>query len=242
MLGPRHTRQLAGCITLLAAAVLVPVALQLTARHALAEEHGAPPVLFMSSCRCSVADDGSVTIDIEARTDLPINAVAATLRYPSDRLQVIQVSSDDSIIPLWIVKPYVSQDGLIAFAGIIPTPGYRGMAGRLFTVKMQKKGRGAAEVDFRDAELLANDGESTNVTGESEPLILDDIESTPAALCDADSDVANLSALLVQWAEEPDRCDQNRDGSLDLTDLSIYFSKSARVGSGVGVQGALRGP
>ncbi len=60
----------------------------------------------------------------------PVNLVDGTITFPSDKLQVTNISRDNSIVSLWIQEPVASssQDS-IAFSGGLPSPGFTGIAG-----------------------------------------------------------------------------------------------------------------
>jgi hypothetical protein len=93
-----------------------------------------------------------------------INNAEAVVKFPTDLLEVVSIDNKKSIFTSWIEQPYYSNDkGGISFNGGIPTPGYTGVAGEIFSVVLRAKDIGSANIFFSDAAIRANDGLGTNV-------------------------------------------------------------------------------
>jgi hypothetical protein len=102
-----------------------------------------------------------VLIDTQGQS---INNAEAVVKFPADLLEVVLIDNKKSIFTSWIEQPYYSNDkGGISFNGGVPTPGYTGVAGEIFSVVLRAKDIGSANIFFSDAAIRANDGLGTNV-------------------------------------------------------------------------------
>lgn len=94
----------------------------------------------------------------------PVNAISGNITFPVDKLQVVSISKTSSILSLWVTEPtYSNNAGTINFEGVVPNPGFQGSAGRIITINFKVIGKGDAVVKFSSAQLLANDGNGTNI-------------------------------------------------------------------------------
>ncbi|MBU1613221.1 cohesin domain-containing protein [Patescibacteria group bacterium] len=97
-------------------------------------------------------------------TDQAINACETEISFPTDKLEILSVSSKSSIFNLMVQNPtFSNQSGVINFSGVILNPGYTGSAGRLITLSFRAKNSGTVKLNFNSAQVLANDGLGTNV-------------------------------------------------------------------------------
>lgn len=93
-----------------------------------------------------------------------INAAEATVSFPNDKLEAKAVSKSGSVFTLWAVEPASSNaNGTVNFSGGLPNPGYQGSGGRVLTVTFKAKSSGTAKVTIGGAQVLANDGQGTNI-------------------------------------------------------------------------------
>ena len=104
----------------------------------------------------------SLMIDTENEE---INAVAAYLNFPQDKLEVVDIGKGGSILSLWPKEPsYSNQSGEIGFSGGIPN-GFKGQ-GKLISITFRVlpnvvQGT-AASISFKDSsQVLLNDGLGT---------------------------------------------------------------------------------
>ncbi len=96
--------------------------------------------------------------------DQPLNAVSGSLSFSTEQLEATSVTTGGSIIGLWVQTPtYSNTTGTVTFEGIVFNPGYTGSAGNLFTVTFKPKSAGSANVSFSSGQVLANDGQGTNI-------------------------------------------------------------------------------
>ncbi len=93
-----------------------------------------------------------------------MNAAGATLSFPTDILEVVSVSREDSIINLWIQEPTFSNTyGTVKFEGIVFDPGFKGASGQVITVHFRAKKIGVAPITLDSGTVLANDGMATEI-------------------------------------------------------------------------------
>jgi len=97
-------------------------------------------------------------------TSQAVNAVSVNLTFPVDKLQVVSISKSSSVLSLWVTEPtYSNNNGTVSFEGVVPNPGFQGVAGRIVTINFKVIGQGEAPVKFGTSQLLANDGNGTNI-------------------------------------------------------------------------------
>ncbi len=98
-----------------------------------------------------------------------INAAEGTLAFPTDLLEVTSLSKSGSVFSLWPSDPSASNStGKISYSGGVPSPGYTGSSGKIFTITFKVKSTGTAAIAASSGKILANDGQGTNIlTGQS---------------------------------------------------------------------------
>jgi hypothetical protein len=121
---------------------------------------------------------GSFTVTIIASSsDRALNAVDGAMSFPSDKLEVLSLSKEGSILSLWTEEPsYSNSAGSVKFSGVALNPGYTGSSGRVLKVNFRVKKSGSAALAFSSGSILANDGQGTN--------ILTSLNSTQLSLTD----------------------------------------------------------
>lgn len=110
----------------------------------------------------------TVSLNQEFNVDLvlvavdPVNSAEVTLRFPTDRLSVVSVSSTGSVITVWAAQPTFSNtNGTVSFAGG-RTSSFRG-SGKLVTVRFKALRTGDAAVWLGEGQVLLADGTGLNV-------------------------------------------------------------------------------
>jgi len=92
-----------------------------------------------------------------------INAVQATITYPSDMLEVKDVSRGGSFFTLWPKEPTVDHSaGTISFVGGIPHGSFV-VDGKILSITFRPKSSGGVEIDFdqENTSVHLNDGQGT---------------------------------------------------------------------------------
>jgi hypothetical protein len=181
--------------------------------------------------------------------DKSMNAASGTVTFPTDKLQVVSISKNNSIIDFWAQEPTFSNtNGTIKFEGVALPPGFQGGNGRLITITFKGKSTGIADVKMNGGQVLANDGVGTSilstVTGATftiktattpPPEVIDLDEETPIdetvpiiepdITCDSDSIIYSTTHPGQIWRKE-----NTAVFSWDITDdivaSRISFDKS----------------
>lgn len=95
--------------------------------------------------------------------DNPVNAVSATVSFPTDLLQVVSITKGGSIITNWAVEPAISNaNGTVRFEGVM-IGGFQGSKAPTLAINFKAKTVGAAKLSISSGSVLAHDGRGTNV-------------------------------------------------------------------------------
>ncbi len=121
--------------------------------------------LYISPSTGKISPNGNITVGVYVNSEgRSINNAEGTISFPADTVEVISLNRAGSIFSIWVEEPNFSNDsGRISFNGGLPTPGYTGTGGKIFTVTFHAKKSGSALLSFLAASVLANDGLGTNV-------------------------------------------------------------------------------
>ncbi len=94
-----------------------------------------------------------------------VNAVQADIKFPPEKLQVVNPVASTSFISVWVTTPtYSNTDGTLKFQGGLPNPGIKTSGGGISTVSFRVKSAGKAAISFLStSKVLRNDGEGTNI-------------------------------------------------------------------------------
>jgi hypothetical protein len=102
---------------------------------------------------------------VELKTDtggIPINAAQTTIYFPPDKLEVLNISKEDSIFTFWPEEPVFSNSsGKLSFSGGIPHPGFTGI-GNIVTINFKTKDEGLVLLALGEGRVLADDGKGTD--------------------------------------------------------------------------------
>lgn len=100
--------------------------------------------------------------------DASINAAKAEISFPKNILAVKTISKDGSIFSLWFQNPVFSNsEGKISFGGGIPSPGFKGMSGKVITINFQAKSVGQVKLVFKDKAIIENGPSGKNLCSSS---------------------------------------------------------------------------
>ncbi|MFA5131858.1 MAG: hypothetical protein WC444_00860 [Candidatus Paceibacterota bacterium] len=121
--------------------------------------------LSPASGTATVGKTFSIDVKITNNQD-PINAVSSVLSFPANLLEVVSISKSGSLINTWAEDPkFSNQDGSASFEGVILNPGFTGTTAKAVTVTFKAKAAGSAAISLKTGQVLANDGNATNVLG-----------------------------------------------------------------------------
>lgn len=109
------------------------------------------------------------TFNVEVLLDTDGEAISAadgTVTYSPDDLEVVSLSTADSVFSSWLVTPVVNEsEGTIRFQGLLSAQRtYSGSNGRLLTITFRALKKKASQVWFsQGAAVVAADGSGANV-------------------------------------------------------------------------------
>lgn len=127
-------------------------------------ESAASLSLSPSTGSFSTGDNVTIRVIVSSQNE-SINAVSGTLTFPIDKLQIVSVSKNSSIVNFWAAEPtFSNSSGKVHFEGVTLNPGFQGNAGVVLTLFMKAKSAGEVPLTFSVVSVLANDGQGTNVT------------------------------------------------------------------------------
>jgi hypothetical protein len=121
--------------------------------------------ITVSPANGSFSAGKTFTVDVYVSNNTEaINAVSGTISYPTDLLSIKSFSKSGSIVTLWPEEPaYSNANGTFKFEGAILNPGFSGSKGKVVTITFTAKAEGSAALSFSDGQVLANDGQATNI-------------------------------------------------------------------------------
>lgn len=122
--------------------------------------------LYLSPSSASYAIRQNFTVNVMVSSnDQAMNALSGTISFPADRLQVASVSKSGSAVTLWVSEPSFSNGaGTVNFEGVVLNPGYKGGGTKVLSITFRGVKAGAATVRFSSGQILANDGQGTDIT------------------------------------------------------------------------------
>ncbi len=151
------------------------------AQPRVGQSAGASLSLSPRSVTIEVGETTTVQV-LVASTGQAINAAEATVSFPKELLEAKTVSKSGSVFTLWAVDPAISNaSGTASFSGGLPSPGYTGGAKRVISITFRAKKAGMATLTIGAAQVLANDGQGTNILSGTGSAAITIREPAPAA-------------------------------------------------------------
>ena len=120
--------------------------------------------LFLSPGSGSFKTGDTFSVGLKVDTGgIPINAAQTTVYFPSDKLEVLNISKENSVFSLWPEEPSFSNvAGKVSFSGGIPHPGFTGV-GNIITINFKAKNEGLILLTLGEGRVLADDGKGTDI-------------------------------------------------------------------------------
>lgn len=129
--------------------------------------------LFVTKSFPTASVGDKLVLDVKVKSkDQSINAVSGSVIFPADKLRILSVSRDNSILNVWTRDPSV-QRNKISFEGVILNPGYQGGNGNIVRITFEAINTGEVSISFGDGSVLANDGLGTNILTDMIPTGFD---------------------------------------------------------------------
>ena len=105
-----------------------------------------------------------VTVRIVVSSTIPINAISGTVSFPTNLFSIESISKAGSLLNFWVSEPNFSQGaGTLNFEGVT-LGGFSGGSGTVVTAVLRAVKTGTGSVSFNSGQVLANDGQGTDVT------------------------------------------------------------------------------
>ncbi|MDP2648036.1 MAG: cohesin domain-containing protein [Candidatus Yanofskybacteria bacterium] len=155
-----------------------------------------------------------------------VNAVEVSLKFPADLLQVVDVSTGQSIFSVWNAPPELSNTaGRVTFTGGI-IPGINTSNGLISTVKFRVRAPGQAVISFLDtSKVLAEDGKGTNIlvaSGKATFDLLPSLSGGPAVSSPTHISPNNFyrnDTIVFEWERETEIQDYSYAFSSDPSEV-----------------------
>lgn len=105
-----------------------------------------------------------VTIRLVVSGSTPVNAISGSVSFPTSLLNIDSISKTGSVLNFWVKEPNFSEStGTLHFEGV-SLGGFSGGTGTVLTAVLQATKVGSAKINFTSGQILANDGQGTDVT------------------------------------------------------------------------------
>jgi hypothetical protein len=142
----------------------------------------------LDSQKVNVKTGEQFVVDVRVNSDESLNAVEGRLTFPTDVLSIKEIREGNSVLTLWIEKPYVD-GGEVMFSGIAPG-GFSGPQSLLFSLVFEAESVGEAELLLLEATALRNDGLGTNepVSLRNVGIVVKPGDSKPRTLAQSDTE------------------------------------------------------
>jgi hypothetical protein len=121
--------------------------------------------LVISPSSVSTKVGKTFSVDVVVNNNIgAINAVSSLISFPKDALQVVSLSKKDSFINLWAEEPAFSNEkGTVTLEGVALNPGFDKATGKVLTITFKAVQAGNVSVSVTSGQVLANDGNATDV-------------------------------------------------------------------------------
>jgi hypothetical protein len=106
-----------------------------------------------------------ITLQVVVSSDTQLNAIASTILFPKQLFSIESVSKTNSILNFWASEPSFSRGtNTVNFEGV-SLSGFQGSGGTVITIRLKALAVGIGKITFQSGQILANDGQGTDITG-----------------------------------------------------------------------------
>lgn len=200
-----------------------------------------------------------VTIKVMVSSSAPINAVSGSVLIPASLFSVESISKSGSILNFWVSEPsFARGSNTLTFEGVA-LGGFSGGTGSVITMELRALSSGSGVLTFTSGQVLANDGQGTNVTSALnkavfsvepkkeiivDPVVLMEVETEEeAGASDEDEDVVEEEVTQELALRAPEivlsrRVGENMiEGSSDYARAQVLLTFVSDTGEKVFVMG-----
>lgn len=171
-----------------------------------------------------------IPVQLNVSTKSPVNAIGGKVVFPLDILKADAVTRSTSLIDLWSEDPTISNTGgLISWSGgIVEAGADTEIHGTVFTIHFHAVKTGKAKLRVEDGELLARNGEGTNILSGQNGITIYVRESgyaSPDITGDGTLSLSDVNSLYLKTFGDYDaKYDINHDGKLSWNDVTALVS------------------
>ncbi len=120
--------------------------------------------LSVSPSNFVVESGNRISVRVVVSSDASINAVSGNLLVPPGFFEIESVSKVSSVLNFWVTEPSFSKGtGVARFEGVALN-GFTGSSGGIITLNLKALKTGTGSISFQSGQVLANDGQGTDVT------------------------------------------------------------------------------
>ncbi len=119
--------------------------------------------LYISPVTGSYMVGDKVTLKIMVASQTSFNAVSGSVLFPTSLFSIDSISKSGSVLSFWVTEPNANA-GVVKFEGVA-LGGSGGLSGGVVTVNLHATKAGSGTVSFKSGQVLANDGQGTDITG-----------------------------------------------------------------------------
>lgn len=115
------------------------------------------PVFSLEYPKEAIAPSSEFLVRLLVESEVPINALQATVFYSSDILELVSLNTGSSVVDVWVQNPDTKKAGTVFFEGGIRNI-FQGRDGEVASFVFRVKRPGVAQVSVRDASVYYADG------------------------------------------------------------------------------------
>ena len=133
-----------------------------------------PGSFFLTTSSESLSMGEQYTLKLQVQSEIPANTYSASIAFPPELLQVVEVDYEDSVVDLWINEPaFDNEAGTISLAGgSLRENGFTGEE-TLLTFVVEPLQTGTIDLMIDESAMYAHDGAGTEIPlAETGPLSL----------------------------------------------------------------------
>lgn len=177
----------------------------------------------------TVAD--AVPIRLEVTTKSAVNAMGGTVTFAPQVLQADAVTRVGSIIDLWSEDPVIGNTaGEIHWSGGVINETASSVAGTVFTIQFHAAAVGKTRVQVTDGQILAKDGEGTNILSGTESVVVYvrlPGQPSPDINKDGVLSISDINSLYLHtFGDYAEMYDLNQDQDLNWSDVMTLINLS----------------
>jgi hypothetical protein len=106
-----------------------------------------------------------ITVKVVITSDVLSNAVSSKVKISPTYFSVQTISKANSVLNFWVTEPSFDKvSGTVDFEGVALS-GFQGSSGTIGTIQLKALQIGTGNISFQSGQILADDGEGTDITG-----------------------------------------------------------------------------